>query len=52
MSVDEVFLIHSYPYYAIRLLNKPNRMMTWLRYTLWIVLYPLGAFLEGKYGTA
>jgi len=36
-----------YPYYGMRLLNKPNRVLTWLRYTLWIVLYPLGAILEG-----
>ncbi|CAF1366794.1 unnamed protein product [Adineta steineri] len=36
-----------YPYYGIRLLNKDNRIIAWLRYTLWIVLYPLGAFLEG-----
>lgn len=38
----------SYPYYSIRLLNKNNRVITWIRYTIWIILYPLGAFLEGK----
>jgi len=36
-----------YPYYGIRLLNKQNYVITWCRYTLWIILYPLGAFLEG-----
>jgi len=36
-----------YPYYGIRLLNKQNRVITWLRYTFWIILYPLGAFIEG-----
>jgi hypothetical protein len=37
----------SYPYYGMRLLKQQNRLLTWLRYTLWIVLYPIGAFLEG-----
>ncbi|UJR37889.1 hypothetical protein I4U23_030579 [Adineta vaga] len=36
-----------YPYYGIRLLNIDNRIITWFRYTLWIILYPLGAFIEG-----
>lgn len=36
-----------YPYYAIRVLNTENRLITWCRYSLWIVLYPLGAGLEG-----
>ncbi|CAF5060359.1 unnamed protein product [Rotaria magnacalcarata] len=40
--------LYRYPYYGIRLLNKDNRIITWLRYTIWIVLYPLGAFLEGQ----
>ncbi|CAF1090263.1 unnamed protein product [Adineta ricciae] len=39
--------IFRYPYYGIRLLNKENRAITWFRYTFWIVLYPLGAFIEG-----
>jgi hypothetical protein len=43
-----LFLKKRYPYYGIRLLNKEYRVMTWLRYTLWIILYPLGAFLEGQ----
>ncbi|CAF3941695.1 unnamed protein product [Rotaria sp. Silwood2] len=50
--ISYLFLVWSfvelfrYPYYGIRLLNKPNRIITWFRYTLWIILYPLGAFLE------
>ncbi|CAF3319614.1 unnamed protein product [Rotaria socialis] len=39
--------LYRYPYYGIRLLNKDNRIITWLRYTIWIILYPLGAFIEG-----
>ncbi|CAF4589295.1 unnamed protein product [Rotaria sp. Silwood1] len=51
--ISYLFLVWSfvelfrYPYYGIRLLNKQNRIITWFRYTLWIILYPLGAFIEG-----
>jgi len=43
----DLFSCIRYPYYAIRLLNRQNHLITWFRYTLWIVLYPLGAFIEG-----
>lgn len=36
-----------YPYYIISLLNKDISALTWLRYTIWIVLYPLGFLCEG-----
>ncbi|CAF3598852.1 unnamed protein product [Rotaria sordida] len=51
--ISYLFLVWSfvelfrYPYYGIRLLNKQSRIITWFRYTLWIILYPLGAFIEG-----
>lgn len=36
-----------YPYYILSLLNHQNGFLTWLRYTIWIPLYPVGAFCEG-----
>lgn len=36
-----------YPYYLVSLLKKEIRFLTWLRYTVWIPLYPLGAMCEG-----
>lgn len=36
-----------YPYYIIALLKKEIPLLTWLRYSIWIVLYPLGVLCEG-----
>ncbi|XP_011162076.1 very-long-chain (3R)-3-hydroxyacyl-CoA dehydratase isoform X2 [Solenopsis invicta] len=36
-----------YPYYITQLLNIKIPLLTWLRYTIWIPLYPLGFLCEG-----
>ncbi|XP_028049303.1 very-long-chain (3R)-3-hydroxyacyl-CoA dehydratase isoform X2 [Monomorium pharaonis] len=36
-----------YPYYITQLLNLEIPFLTWLRYTIWIPLYPLGFLCEG-----
>ncbi|XP_044740677.1 very-long-chain (3R)-3-hydroxyacyl-CoA dehydratase [Chrysoperla carnea] len=36
-----------YPYYISQLYNKDIGFLTWLRYTIWIPLYPLGIVCEG-----
>ncbi|CAO1411587.1 unnamed protein product [Diamesa tonsa] len=36
-----------YPYYLTQLLKKEIYIITWLRYSLWIPLYPLGVLCEG-----
>ncbi|EGI63221.1 PREDICTED: very-long-chain (3R)-3-hydroxyacyl-CoA dehydratase isoform X2 [Acromyrmex echinatior] len=36
-----------YPYYIMQLLNIQIAFLTWLRYTIWIPLYPLGFVCEG-----
>ncbi|XP_022900621.1 very-long-chain (3R)-3-hydroxyacyl-CoA dehydratase isoform X2 [Onthophagus taurus] len=36
-----------YPYYITQLYKKENAWLTWLRYTVWIPLYPLGFLCEG-----
>ncbi|KAK3097558.1 hypothetical protein FSP39_010781 [Pinctada imbricata] len=36
-----------YPFYMLGLVNKKIYLVTWLRYTAWIPLYPLGFLLEG-----
>lgn len=35
-----------YPYYILQLLNRSVELMTWLRYTAWIPLYPAGMLAE------
>lgn len=35
------------PYYICRVLRRSFRLLTWLRYTAWAVLYPLGFLCEG-----
>lgn len=39
--------IARYPYYIAQLYKKDNGFLTWLRYTIWIPLYPLGFLCEG-----
>ncbi|XP_067008173.2 very-long-chain (3R)-3-hydroxyacyl-CoA dehydratase isoform X2 [Anabrus simplex] len=36
-----------YPYYIAQLYKKNIGLLTWLRYTIWIPLYPLGGLCEG-----
>lgn len=36
-----------YPYYITQLLNVEISFLKWLRYTMWIPLYPLGFLCEG-----
>ncbi|XP_068151117.1 very-long-chain (3R)-3-hydroxyacyl-CoA dehydratase 3 [Drosophila tropicalis] len=48
-----VFIIWSlvelvrYPYYLSQLLGRELGLLTWLRYTIWIPLYPMGIVCEG-----
>ncbi|CAH0552699.1 unnamed protein product [Brassicogethes aeneus] len=35
-----------YPYYMSQLHKKENGILTWLRYTVWIFLYPIGFLCE------
>ncbi|XP_065836202.1 uncharacterized protein [Oscarella lobularis] len=39
-----------YPYYALACIKKRNWLITWLRYSGWIILYPTGFFLEAWVG--
>uniref|UniRef100_A0A1A9VZR8 Very-long-chain (3R)-3-hydroxyacyl-CoA dehydratase n=1 Tax=Glossina brevipalpis TaxID=37001 RepID=A0A1A9VZR8_9MUSC len=36
-----------YPYYLTAVVKKPLALLTWLRYTIWIPLYPMGILCEG-----
>ncbi|KAG8222180.1 hypothetical protein J437_LFUL001272 [Ladona fulva] len=36
-----------YPYYVTQVYNYEIGFLTWLRYTIWIPLYPLGFLCEG-----
>ncbi|XP_054744235.1 very-long-chain (3R)-3-hydroxyacyl-CoA dehydratase [Anastrepha obliqua] len=36
-----------YPYYITQILKYEIGILTWLRYTLWIPLYPMGILCEG-----
>ena len=37
-----------YPFYASQVVSKRIEALIWLRYTMWIPLYPLGILFEGK----
>lgn len=43
-STVEIF---RYPYYITQLLKIEISFLTWLRYTIWMPLYPLGFLCEG-----
>ncbi|KAH8356955.1 very-long-chain (3R)-3-hydroxyacyl-CoA dehydratase 3 [Drosophila serrata] len=36
-----------YPFYLAQLLGREVGLLTWLRYTIWIPLYPMGILCEG-----
>merc|ERR1711970_500912 len=36
-----------YPFYMLRVYDNELSLLTWLRYSIWIPLYPLGFLLEG-----
>ncbi|KAK3757930.1 hypothetical protein RRG08_058244 [Elysia crispata] len=36
-----------YPFYLLQLIGIKVKILTWLRYTVWIPLYPLGILVEG-----
>ncbi|XP_023024038.2 3-hydroxyacyl-CoA dehydratase 2 [Leptinotarsa decemlineata] len=36
-----------YPYYMTQLYKKENKLLTWIRYSAWIILYPVGFICEG-----
>ncbi|XP_038669353.1 very-long-chain (3R)-3-hydroxyacyl-CoA dehydratase isoform X2 [Scyliorhinus canicula] len=42
-SIIEIF---RYPYYMLSCIGTEWRMLTWIRYTIWIPLYPLGVLAE------
>ncbi|XP_043932284.1 very-long-chain (3R)-3-hydroxyacyl-CoA dehydratase 3 [Protopterus annectens] len=44
-SMIEVF---RYPYYMLVCIDTKWSLLTWIRYTIWIPLYPLGALAEGS----
>lgn len=43
-----VLLCLRYPFYASEILGIRIEPLMWLRYTLWIPLYPLGVLFEGN----
>ncbi len=38
---------HRYPFYMLACIDTEWKLLTWLRYTIWIPLYPLGVLAEG-----
>ncbi|KAK7891239.1 hypothetical protein WMY93_023202 [Mugilogobius chulae] len=47
-SAIEIF---RYPFYMLACLNTEWKLLTWLRYTVWIPLYPLGVLAEAVAST-
>lgn len=46
-SIWAIVEVIRYPYYISRLLKIRISVLTWLRHTAWIPLYPLGFIFEG-----
>uniref|UniRef100_A0A914CQG3 Very-long-chain (3R)-3-hydroxyacyl-CoA dehydratase n=1 Tax=Acrobeloides nanus TaxID=290746 RepID=A0A914CQG3_9BILA len=46
MFVYFMIEIFRYPYYSLSSLQIESKPITWLRYNMWIPLYPTGLFLE------
>uniref|UniRef100_T1IUT0 Very-long-chain (3R)-3-hydroxyacyl-CoA dehydratase n=1 Tax=Strigamia maritima TaxID=126957 RepID=T1IUT0_STRMM len=44
---DKPVVFVLYPYYMLRIYKYELSILTWLRYTIWIPLYPLGFLCEG-----
>lgn len=42
-------LCRRYPFYMLGCFNTEWKTLTWLRYSLWMPLYPLGALAEGTF---
>lgn len=40
-------VLHRYPFYMLSCIDMDWSVLTWLRYTMWIPLYPLGCLSEG-----
>ncbi|XP_035232456.1 very-long-chain (3R)-3-hydroxyacyl-CoA dehydratase-like [Stegodyphus dumicola] len=47
LSIYALSEVIRYPYYMLRVYNVNVSFITWLRYTIWIPLYPLGFLCEG-----
>ncbi|KAJ1078875.1 hypothetical protein K5549_010326 [Capra hircus] len=45
-STVEIF---RYPFYMLSCIDMDWKVLTWLRYTVWIPLYPMGCLAEGLY---
>lgn len=44
--------IFRYPFYMLACISTEWKLLTWLRYNLWIPLYPLGVISEGLWRSA
>lgn len=40
-------MTHRYPFYMLACIDTEWKLLTWLRYTIWMPLYPLGVLAEG-----
>ena len=43
-----LFSFCRYPFYMLSSINREIKLITWLRYTAWIPLYPMGFTFEGN----
>ena len=40
-----------YPFYMLACIDTEWKLLTWLRYTIWIPLYPMGVVAEGRFAS-
>lgn len=43
------FLLPRYPFYMLACIGTEWKPLTWIRYSIWIPLYPLGVLAEGSF---
>ena len=48
---NNLFVSFRYPFYMLSSIQQEWKILTWLRYTVWIPLYPMGFFFEGKFSS-
>lgn len=49
-GLDAASLSCRYPFYMLSCIDMDWKVLTWLRYTVWIPVYPLGCLAEGTCG--
>lgn len=45
---NQLWFPSRYPFYMLACIDMEWKVLTWIRYSIWIPAYPLGVLAEGK----